>query len=160
MKVFWADPLQENALMGVAFDPRQVPYPQTTLNQAIAAVDPGYAINQDEATFYHNEDVYWMLLLLGSGIQMAGPHLTPTTFEHALQTTTFPNPFSPDYEGKVGFGNGFAMTEDAQAMWYSPTTPSPYPDMANGTWCYVGTRYDLSNWPATRQPMFQGPCHA
>ena len=157
-KVFWADPSQQASLMGMAFDPRQVPYAETTLNQAIAAVDPGYGINSNEATFYHNEDVYWMLLLLASGIQMAGPHLTPQTFAHALQTTVFPNPPSPQMEGKVAFGSGYSMTTDADLMWFSPNSASVYPDMGVGTWCYIDGRYTAANWPSTASPLFQPPC--
>lgn len=161
IKAFWADAAQEHGLMGLTVDPRQVPYVETTLNQAIAAVDPGYEIDTDEATWLHTQDVYWMLLLLASGIQMAGPDLTPATFEHALQTTTFPNPYSPQMEGAVGFAGGsFSMTTDADLMWWSAAAASPLPDEGVGTWCYVDGRYTASNWPPGPASLFSGRCDA
>jgi hypothetical protein len=160
IKAFWADANQERALMGLSYEPRQVPYSETTLNQAIASVDPGYQINSDEATWLHNQDVYWMLLLLASGIQMAGPHLTPETFQHALQTTSFPNPVAPLVEGAVGFGGGsHAMTIDAEPLWWSPNTNGPMADETGGTWCYTnGGRHHLGDWPTGPSRLFQGPC--
>jgi hypothetical protein len=102
-----------------------------------------------------------MLLLLASGIQMAGPHLTPATFQHALQTTTFPNSYSPLVEGAVGFeGGSFAMTVDAEAMWWSQSAVGPYAGQGAGTWCYAGGRHRISEWRAGPSPLYKGSCVA
>jgi hypothetical protein len=123
-------------------------------------VDPGYQITNAVALL-HTADVYWMLLSLASGIQMAGPNLTPSTFQHALQQTHFPNPYSPQMEGAVGFdGGSYAMTTDAALTWWSDSAAGPYPDGGTGTWCYVahGRRYSLADWPSGPPGFFQGPC--
>jgi len=110
------------------------------------------------------EEIYHQLLLLASGIQMAGPHLTPNSFQSGLQTTTFPNsPTPPIMQGKVGFAGGtHTMTIDAAEWWWSNNDPGPLPDEKSkrGAFCYVehGARHSLVNqWPSG-DPFFQGPC--
>jgi hypothetical protein len=104
---------------------------------------------------YHN------LLLLASGIQMAGPDLTPANFEAGLQKAVFPNPDTGIHAGHVGFqGGSHAMTIDAAEIWWSNTEHGPYADEGAGTWCYVehGARHSLASpWPAG-DPFFHGPC--
>jgi hypothetical protein len=115
------------------------------------------------AAFYHE------LLLLASGIQMAGPHLTPPTFAAALHSTEFPNPGAgtrPYYQARVGFGDGQPiMVHDFNAWWIDPATNAatlandsvtynPYRNL-----CYVGLgqRWAGSSWP-TQDRWFQGAC--
>jgi hypothetical protein len=101
------------------------------------------------------------MLLLASGIQMAGPNLTPRSFEHGLQTTTFPNPDNPNMEGKVGFlGDSYAMTVDGAEWWWSAASRSPYAGSSVGSICYVqgGARHELGGWPAGGDPFFRLPC--
>ena len=104
---------------------------------------------------YHN------LLLIASGIQMAGPNLTPTNFEAGLQKAAFPNPDTGIHAGHVGFGGGsHAMTVDAAEFWWSNTEHGPYADEGAGTFCYVdhGARHSLADpWPAG-DPFFTGAC--
>jgi hypothetical protein len=109
-----------------------------------------------------SDEVYHDTLLIFAGIQMAGPNLTPSSFQSGLQGTTFPNPNHPIMAGKVGFNGGsHAMTIDAAEWYWSVTDPGPYPDEKNtGTFCYVahGARHSLANpWPAG-DPFMQGPC--
>jgi ABC-type branched-subunit amino acid transport system substrate-binding protein len=109
-----------------------------------------------------NDTAYHSLLLIASGIQMAGPHLTPYTFQSGLQKANFPNPDSPLMAGKVGFNGGsHAMTLDAAEVWWSMTDQGPYPDeTGGGVWCYGhhGARHNLSNpWPAA-DDLFKEPC--
>jgi hypothetical protein len=64
--------------------------------------DQGTVLNPGDG-FYHE------LLMLASGAQMAGPHLTAATLSAALESTVFPNPGAagpPYYQGRVGFGDG------------------------------------------------------
>jgi hypothetical protein len=107
-------------------------------------------------------DTYRSLLLLASGIQMAGPHLTPQTFAAGLQSTTFPNPISSIRPGAVGFlGGSYSMMLDATEYWWSNDATSPYvADGARGAWCYVagGTRRRLGEWPKGPTDYQSGVC--
>jgi hypothetical protein len=105
---------------------------------------------------------YQQLLLLASGIQMAGPNLTPETFEKALHETQFPNPDLPIHEGSVGFPNrSYSWTMDAAEIWYDPATPSPFPELGPGTWCYVdgGIRRGPTEFRREDpERLLEGPC--
>jgi hypothetical protein len=118
----------------------------------------------NESTTTGIQEIYHQLLLLASGIQMAGPNLKPDTFQSGLQGTTFPNsPVPPIMPGKVGFAGGsHAMTIDAAEWWWSTSDPGPLPDEKSkpGTFCYVdhGARHSLVNPWSSGDPFFQGPC--
>src|SRR5207247_1695555 len=72
------------------------------------------------------------------GFQMAGPDLTPETFERGLRQTRFPNPAHPIMAGAAGFRDGdHSMTDDAAEVWWSNAARSPYEDQGLGTFCYV-----------------------
>jgi hypothetical protein len=125
--------------------------------------DPSQTYGSESTTFGVQE-IYHQLLLLASGIQMAGPNLKPETFQSGLQAATFPNsPTPPIMAGKVGFAGGsHTMTIDAAEWWWSNTDPGPLPDEKSkpGTFCYAdhGARHSLvSPWPRG-DPFFQGPC--
>jgi hypothetical protein len=97
---------------------------------------------------------YYALLLLSSGIQQAGPHLTPTTFAEGLEKTKFPNPGAgqaPYYQAHVGFGpSDHTMVDDVTSIWWNETAPA-YRSSTNptGGWCYVdhGARHAGLSWP-------------
>ncbi len=100
--------------------------------------------------------VYTSLLVLASGIQMAGPDLTPQTFASALQSTTFPNPGCdgpPYYQACVGFqGGSHTMQQSFTEVWWNVNQPNP--DNTNetqGAYCYVdgGARHTLGSYPPT-----------
>jgi hypothetical protein len=138
-----------------------------------AADDPSIwaLLNQDPASYNTSMDTsqirqlslhetYRSLLMLASGIQMAGPILTPERFEAGLQRTTFPNPDTSIRAGHVGFQAGsHAMTLDATEYWWSNTALPPYSGDPQGTWCYVveGARRRPGQW--TGQTTYQqGTC--
>lgn len=106
---------------------------------------------------------YSSLLLLASGIQMAGPNLTPKTFEEGLLKAQFPNPNAqgpPYYQARVGFEGGrHTMIADAAMYWFSPSERGTVDPTSFGRVCYVheGRRYSLGAWPS-EQPAFQGAC--
>lgn len=161
VKAFWPNADQQRALMGMTFYPAQVPFPDTTLNWALNAVDPGYQDDASDASYAGDQVFYQQMLLIASGIQMAGPDLTPYSFERGLQQAHFPNPFSPEQEGAAQFGGGsHSMTVDASVMWWSDSAPDPFGDGA-GTWCYTeaGRRFDLRGWPGGPIGLFQAPCY-
>lgn len=161
VKAYWTEPSERTSLMAISFEPREMPYPDSTVNQALEQVDPGFSVATNPY-YIDAQDFYWFLLHIASGIQMAGPDLTPYTFEKGLQAASFPNPYSSAQEGSVGFlGNSFTMTTDATAMWWSDSQPSPYTDEGSGTYCYMdaGERFSASNWPwSGPQPLFTPNC--
>jgi hypothetical protein len=108
------------------------------------------------------QTAYRSLLLLVSGIQMAGPRLTPETFQAGLQKARFPNPGAggaPYHQARVGFGPGdFAMVDDVAVVWWSESAPS-YGDrygVQNGGWCYVdkGARFSRRSWVDVESKLF------
>jgi hypothetical protein len=103
---------------------------------------------------------YQELLLLASGVQMAGPNLTPETFAEGLQTAKFPNPGAggpPFYQASVGFGRGdTTMIDDFQAFWLDTSmigreVPRQKNLNTSRAFCYVdlGTRFTADTWPTT-----------
>lgn len=109
----------------------------------------------------HFEHLYKSLLLLASGIQMAGPELTPFSFEEGLMRTEFPNPGAkgpPYYQARVAFPGIHSMQQDMAMVWLSSTEQSPATGFAP-SFCYVdlGRRYGLGEWPQDAR-FFEGPC--
>jgi hypothetical protein len=106
---------------------------------------------------------YDMLLVLASGIQMAGPILTPYTFQQALWRTHFPNPASPIYEGTAGFNNwgveDHSFVKDAALYWWSNQNEGNY---GGAAYCYLhnGLRVVIGRFPS--DPSYynfqQQPC--
>ncbi len=105
---------------------------------------------------------YVNMLQLFSGIQMAGPQLTPQTFQAGMFGTTFPNPDCkgpPHYQSCVRYGPGdWAMQNDGTIHWWSNDQPSWA--FGRGTFCYahLGLRYDLGEWPSNDDGIFDLPC--
>ncbi len=122
---------------------------------------PSPAMQQTGQDFYHS------LLLLASGIQMAGPHLTAQAFAEGLKSTTFANPgagAAPSWQGSVGFESGHAMVRDMALVWWNESARD-YSSSPGGTqgggWCYLagGRRFTLGTWPRSDPPMNKsGPC--
>ena len=147
---------------GITFKPRAVQPQVDPYWMAQEEVDPGVTLGRDAITVGVAEEVYRDLLLIMSGLQMAGPHLTPQTFQAGLERAVFPNPDTPLFAGHVGFaGNTYAMTVDAAEFWYSPSDPSPYTPSSGGAVCYVddGARHAAGEWPHGGDPFFKEPCN-
>jgi len=162
VKTLWPPGDQRDALLGLTFTPAEVPYPDATLNWALQAVDPGFQVDDASPVFANYQHFYFEMLMLASGIQMAGPDLTPASFQRGLEATDFPNPFSPQREGAVDLpGSSHSMTTDAAVTWWSNNAPSPYPDDPLGAWCYVdgGERFSATNWQ-TPMRFYAGTCDA
>jgi len=107
-----------------------------------------------------NERLYHQLLVLASGVQAAGPHLTPKTFADGLAQLHFPNPGSgqrPTYQASVGFADSSAMIDDIGLLWWDNTQQSPDPvGPGTGAFCSVGggTRWRLGTWPGDDPGLF------
>lgn len=156
-KASWPDSRQRQAMLGITSQPPQMPLSQSYAWAAYREADP--SIRADHATSINLTTLYRSLLLLVSGIQLAGPNLTPATFAAGLQTASFPNPPDPLNSGAVGFaGPDHSMTDDSAEMWWSDGGTGA--DGSSGAWCYVegAARRRASAWPTGLAPFFQGPC--
>lgn len=147
---------------------KSLPQAEQPAQWALDVEDPGYFPNFLSLAGFTYEN----LLLLASGIQMAGPDLTPESFQRALFSTQFPNPAAggpPFYQATVGFsGPAYAaslgahthtMIEDLVPVWWSSSVSSNQVPGQQGAYCYVdsGRRYGPGQWPANLV-FFQGPC--
>jgi hypothetical protein len=118
---------------------------------------------------------YHAMLLLASGIQMAGPNLTPDTFAEGLAKTAFPNPDHPILAGDVGFNEPIAkpdpkyspaanlphgMTSTGIEFWWSESATGPNSEEGNGAMCYVARkRFRLGEYPKGGDDVFfEGEC--
>jgi hypothetical protein len=155
-------PEQAAHVFGITFSPRLTTVQSTPAFWAAWEVDSTYDFEQ-ASRYYFAVKQYWAILLLASGIQMAGPNLTPETFEQGLAKTLFPNPSTPLMTGSVGFNDplrSHSFTKDGTELWWSNTAPDPYPSGGPGAYCYVdgGARHRKGGWPHGGDPFFQGSC--
>jgi hypothetical protein len=164
-KVFWPDDRQRANIVGLTAQPRQVRYADTPQVQAFQDADGSYdpTTSADAVRMLNRARLYHQLLLLASGIQMAGPNLTPETFQAGLQRVGFPNPDHKIQAGKVGFATprDHSMTEDLAEFWWSATAPSPYQDEGVGSMCYVDggrRRTAATGWPSGDADFFTRSC--
>lgn len=156
-------PSQAQHVIGITYSDKLKPPQLEPWYTAMRGGDPSLAPPSGT-----NEDIglafYQDMLLLASGIQMAGPHLTPQTFAAALHRTVFPNPGAggpPYYQATVGFpGSSHAMRMDASMYWYTLSQTSRTGGNTPGRICYVdgGLRYSLDNWPHGEQHFQTTTC--
>ncbi|HVE91993.1 MAG TPA: hypothetical protein VNE62_06810 [Actinomycetota bacterium] len=148
---------------GLTFHNKWLPQKDMPWYQAIKEADPAYETGDDGYASAAYER-YYELLLLASGIQMAGPNLTAQSFQSGLFKAKFPAPGSGDaplYAVGGGFGPGnHTMSEDAATIWYSASGESYTTNVRRGTFCYIrsGKRYALGQWPREDPPLFREPC--
>jgi hypothetical protein len=99
------------------------------------------------------EELYYQMYLLVLGIQMAGPNLTPESFEAGM--FAYPEQLGP--RGTWGFGPGdYTPTNDYRELWWDPTRLSTQNDRP-GAWVQLngGRRYSPTNPPKGRAPFFE-----
>ena len=155
-------PDQMEHAMGVSFQPRATTGASMPAAWAAWEEDPTYQFRAgDQLAFAAKQ--YWAIFQIAAGIQMAGPHLTPQTFEEGLRRAQFPNPITKIMEGAAGFNDPFAshsMTKDGSEIYWDNSATDGAGGAGNGAWCYVdgGARHRLGTWPAGGDPFFKGPC--
>jgi hypothetical protein len=163
-----APPDQATHVIGATFRNKWLPRENMPWYWALKDEDPS-GDNPPAQNGYALAARYSSLLLLASGIQLAGPNLTPATFERGLLQAVgqkaFPNPGAgraPYYQARVGFdGLRHTMIGDAAMYWYSRSDRGTVDPAALGAVCYVhqGTRYALGAWPR-ENPAFYGDCRS
>ena len=159
MRELWPSTELRHAF-GLSFQP-----PWHTLQDdpaAWAVREAGGMPPSDELDQFALDVTYRELLLAVSGIQLAGPHLTPASFHDGLQRAVFPNPVTSFKMGDVGFADSHGMTTDFDEFWWSyqdsGTTSEDTP--GSGVICYpnAGARYSAQAVPRAPDQMFQEPC--
>ena len=156
---------ETRSLFGLSFVPRQInPYLEP-FNAAFEQGDPTLGA-QTKSTDYSNfTQVYRPLLMLMSGLQMAGPHLTAQSFLDGLRKAQFPNPITSIHAGAVDVPrDGSSFTRDADEWWWDPSAKGPYSDdtAGKGAICYAegGRRHDYGSWPHTNAQVFTSTCNS
>lgn len=160
-KLGGSPPEQLAHTFGTTHGPRQITYSDEPFYWAARETDPGWAPAADQSATVEAALIpYRSLLILASGIQMAGPILTPKTFAAGLAKTVFPNPDHPNRAGAVSFLDGRkGLTADGGEWWWSNSAPSPFAGDGRGSVCYVdhGIRHRKGAWPRGSDDVFFRP---
>ena len=158
-----APPDQGQHMIGLSFNNKYLPNTQMPWYTAMRQGNPNASIPTG-TTGYQIDNFYQALLLVASGIQEAGPHLTPATFQQGLQRAHFPNPgvgAPPYYQSGIGYASGsHAMKTDAGMVWFDNAQPGTENPQSTGAICWVrhGERHGLDGW-RRQQPAFgTGSC--
>ena len=117
-----------------------------------------YGYNAYKAVQPNNEPaqivdiIYYQLYMLALGIQLAGPQLTPQTFERGM----FSYPGGTGPAGHWGFGPGeYTPTQDAREIYWDRNKVSTQNNKAGA---YIetepGKRYRSGQWPAGDPHVF------
>ena len=160
------DPSTETSgAFGVGSWNKQAPLAQEMWTQASVAAGGSSVVNiQPDGRGFYEE-----MLMLASGIQMAGPNLTPETFAQGLHDTHFPNPGAagpPFYQGTVGFEDGDSvMVDDLTAFWLDTRKTGQEVQNSTGVneydaFCAVGSgiRFSEDTWPRKDGYYAPGVC--
>ncbi len=106
-------------------------------------------VRDDEPSLLVDE-LYHQLLVLALGIQMAGPDLTPETFETGL----FAYPGGTGQAGAWDFGPGrYTPVTDIRELWWDPDTISAF-NGEQGTYRDNGQRYTQDAVPEGEPEVF------
>jgi hypothetical protein len=117
-----------------------------------------YGYNAYKAVQPNNEPaqivdiIYYQLYMLALGIQLAGPNLTPQTFERGM----FSYPGGTGPAGHWGFGPGeYTPTQDAREIYWDRNKVSTQ-NNKQGAYIEVepGKRYKSGQWPQGDPPVF------
>jgi hypothetical protein len=161
-----SNPEQLAHAFGLTQQPPSAPLVDQPAYWAINSVNPSFTWDYSDINRGNILEPYRGLLLMASGIQLAGPHLTAQTFAEGLRKATFPNPPFYTKPGAVRFGAGTqTMTDDSAVWWWSGTDNEPVDANTGGpgTDCYVdnGRRWRLGSWPKVDANgyLFKGPCN-
>lgn len=156
-----ASPEQSQNVLGVSFRDKLLPRQNMPWYWAVKEGDP--QADPSGGLYYPMMARYHQLLQLASGIQLAGPELTPEAFEQGLQQADFPNPGAggpPAYQAAVDYSGRHTPSDSAMLWYYSPRDSGIVDPGVPGAVCYVndGTRYRVGGFPAGPQPFFEDPC--
>jgi hypothetical protein len=136
------DTRQWSRAFGIAYNAESEPLGRSFPYAAFKSVRPG-----DEPAF-GVEEIYYQLYLLAIGVQMAGPNLTPQTFEAGM----FQYPDSSGPRGRWGFGPAdYTPTDDYREIWWDPNRLSGQ-NNERGAWVQLGGGARYTPQTAPRGP--------
>jgi hypothetical protein len=142
------DSRQWQHAFGIAYNAESEPLGHSFPYAAFKTIRPN-----DEPAF-GVEELYYQMYLLAIGLQMAGPNLTPQTFQAGM----FAYPGGTGPRGLWRFGPGdHTPTDDFREMWWDPDRISPQNNQ-RGAWVQLngGARYTADRAPKGSAPFFQG----
>jgi len=133
------DSKQWSRAFGIAYNAESEPqgrsFPYAAYKQIRPTDEPAFGV----------EELYYQLYMLSIGLQMAGPNLTPQSFEAGM----FAYPARSGPRGLWHFGPGdYTSTDDFREIWWDPTRVSGQNNRP-GAWVQLngGQRYDRTNPP-------------
>jgi hypothetical protein len=116
----------------------------------------GYAayksFRKDEPAFAV-EIIYAQMYMLGLGIQLAGPNLTPQSFEKGM----FSYPGGKGLYGTWAFPAGnYTPQRDTRILWWNPDAISRY-NRKKGAYveAYGGKRFPIGQLPSGKPDLFK-----
>lgn len=131
------DKQQWNRAFGVAFSGQTQAVEQGFGYNAAKSI-LGYAPSQAAEIIYSN------LELLAIGIQMAGPNLTPESFEQGM--FRYPTRTGPTGTWKFG-PNDYTTSQDAREVFWDPRVTSPQSREAGAWTDATGKRFPIGQFP-------------
>jgi hypothetical protein len=133
---------------GIAFNADSEPiggsFPYAAFKQIRPSDEPAFGV----------EELYYQMYILALGIQLAGPNLTPQSFEAGM--FSYPGRSGP--RGLWQFGpEDYTTVDDFREIWWDPDKISPQNNKA-GAWVELngGARYRPDTVPQGPAPYFQG----
>jgi hypothetical protein len=138
---------QWSRAFGIAFNAESEPMGASYPYAAYKAMRPN-----DEPAF-GVEEIYYQMYILSLGIHLAGPNLTPETFQAGLYS--YPGGSGPRGHWSFGPGN-HTPTGDFRELWWDPNRISPQNNRP-GAWVQLGggARYFPGQIPRGRGAFFQ-----
>lgn len=131
------DQSQWKNAFGLSLLGEQQPQGASYAYAAAKSVDP------DHEPVFGSELFYYFFYMLATGIQMAGPDLTPATFAKGMRA--YPGGSGP--AGTWGYPEGeYSPYRDAREIYWDPTGRSPF-NNAEGRYASTNKRYKPGKWP-------------
>jgi hypothetical protein len=151
--------LTDHDLVGQLYDQDQwthaagVSYAGDVLPQRAGLGYAAYKTLRSDEPAFAVELIYAQMYMLALGIQLAGPTLTPYTFERGM----FTYPGGTGMYGTWGFGPGeYTPTRDARIIWWNPNKISIY-NNKKGAYVdgYGGRRFFIHHLPKGTPDIFK-----
>jgi hypothetical protein len=140
------DQTQWRHAFGIAYNAESEPeghsFPYAAFKQMRPNDEPAFGV----------EELYYQLYAMSIGLQMAGPDLTPQTFEAGM----FSYPAETGPRGLWHFGEGdYTTTDDFREIWWDPNRVSGQNNRP-GAWVQLnnGQRYTAATAPTGPPPFF------
>ncbi|MHB8719224.1 MAG: hypothetical protein ACYDAC_10095 [Candidatus Dormibacteria bacterium] len=149
---------QMSHFFGMTWRNKLLPLTDEWWYQAIKSVDPTWQYSDGTSSEFRQ--TYKDLMFIATGVQEAGPDLTPASFQAGLFRTEFPDPGAgqaPYYQATIGYGpDDHSEFQDVALFYYYPAGHPDDNSKQTGIDCYVdgGRRFTPGNFPTTDSAFF------